>query len=95
MWVSFAEGPKGEHWAQIDSPVGAVGSIDLVQALQLVEKAVCGGLCHLSARGEHFVSIRHCLPLATLDAEEFTGPLLMVTGAADAFERELTGGDRV
>ncbi|MGH9043806.1 MAG: hypothetical protein ACRDVP_03020 [Acidimicrobiales bacterium] len=95
VWVSFAEGPNGEPWAQIDSAIGPVRSIDLVRALHLMENAVCGGLCHLFARGEDLVSIRHCVPLGSLDPDEFTGPLLMVTGAADAFESELTGQDSV
>lgn len=95
VWVSFAEGPNGEPWAQIDSPIGSVQSIDLVRALHLMENAVCGGLCHVFARGQDLVSIRHCVPLDNLDEAEFTGPLRMVTGAADAFENELTGLDSV
>lgn len=92
-YVTSLEGPNGEHWASIDSAIGREDSIDLRQALRLVEDVVCGGLAHLLVRGEDLVSIRHAVPLEHLDAPEFDGPLHMVSGAADEFERLLTGGD--
>ena len=95
VWVCSVEGPNGEDWASIDSAIGRVDSVDLVRALNLVENVTCGGLSHIFVRGEHLVSIRHCVPLENLDPNEFDPPLLMVTAAADAFERELTGQDVV
>jgi len=85
----------GSLGAQIDSPIGLLRSIDLVRALHLMESAVCAGLCHLFARGQDLVSIRHSVSLESLDTNEFTAPLLMVTAAADSFENELTGLDNV
>lgn len=87
----MAVSPSGETWAQIDSPIGNIESIDLARSLRLMENAVCGGLCHLFVRGEHLVTVRHCVPLESLDAKEFTDPLLMVTGSAYALKSELTG----
>ena len=93
VYVSSLEGPNGEVWASIDSAIGREDSVDILQALRLVENVVCGGLAHLLVRDEHLVSIRHAVPLEDLDAPEFDQPLLMVTSAADEFERQLTGGD--
>lgn len=92
VWVTVGEGPDGEEWAQIDSPVGALDSIDLVRALNLVENAACGGLCRLFVAGQEMVSVRHCVPLDTLDVEEeFIRPLMIVNAAAAAFSMELAG----
>lgn len=93
VWVTSAVGPHDEEWAMIDSPVGDLGAVDLVQALLLVEGAVCGGLAHLDVRGRHLVTVRHCVPLLHLDAPEFDNPLRLVIAAADDFERQLTGKD--
>lgn len=93
VYVTSLEGPGGEHWASIDSAIGREDSIDILLALRMVENVVCGGLAHLFVRGEDLVSIRHVVPLQTLDAAEFDQPLLMVTSAADDFERALTGSD--
>lgn len=93
VYVTSLEGPSGEQWASIDSAIGREDSIDIVLALRMVENVVCGGLAHLLVRGEDLISVRHALPLQTLDAAEFDQPLLMVTAAADDFERALTGGD--
>jgi len=93
VYVTSLEGPGGAEWASIDSAIGREDSIDLRLALRMVENVVCGGLAHLLVRGEDLVSIRHALPLQTLDAAEFDQPLLLVTSAADDFERTLTGND--
>lgn len=91
-YVSFGEAPNGDHWGQIDSPIGPIERIDIVRALSLVENVVCGGLCHLTVQGVQLLSIRHCLPLANFDPEEFEAPLHFVTLAANAFKNELTTG---
>jgi hypothetical protein len=90
VWVTSGEGPEGEPWAQIDSPIGQLGSIDLVRALNLVENAACGGLCRLLVQGVELVSLRHCVPLETLDQNEFLKPLFILNAAGAAFSAELT-----
>lgn len=93
VYVTSLEGPQGEHWASIDSAIGREDAIDIARALRMVGDIVCGGLAHLFVQGEDLISIRHVVPLEALDADEFDRPLLMVTAAADEFERQLTGDD--
>jgi hypothetical protein len=93
VFVTFLEAPNGDHWASIDSPIGREDLVNVSRALRMVEDLVCGGLAHLLLRGEDVVTLRHAVPLQTLDADEFVQPLLMVTSAADAFEQDLTGYD--
>jgi hypothetical protein len=91
-YVSFAEGPQGDHWAQLDSPIGPLDQLDIVRALTLVENVVCGGLCHVFIQGVHHLSIRHCLPLENMDTNEFETPLQFVTLAANGLRQELSAG---
>ena len=41
------------------------------------------------------VGLRHAVPLANLDLNEFNHPLSIVTGSADELEEMLTGRDEV
>lgn len=66
-------GAKREEWVMIHAPVGRLENIDLVQLLTTVDGMVCGGV---SARGP-YVSLRHTVPLPTLDVpalEAWVGP---------------------
>jgi hypothetical protein len=93
VFVSYADDFMDEQWAQLDSPVGPLNRIDLIAALSLMEDAVAGGLCRLVLGGVEMLTVRHSVPLATLDWDDFDKPLRMVTAAADGFERELLGVD--
>lgn len=82
---------NGEHWVQIESPFGELGSIDLNAALTAVGNTVCGGM---ALAGGTLVTFRHSVPLDDLSINEFEAPLALVTGTADRLEQALTGGDK-
>jgi hypothetical protein len=80
-----------EEWAVIESPFGEIDKIDLAKALQELSALVCGGLGLFQG---NLVTLRHAVPLASLDAQEFDRPLMLVTTAADLLEDKLSGSDR-
>ena len=82
---------NGEHWIQIESPFGELGSLDLAAALNAVGNTVCGGM---SLVGGTLVTFRHSVPLDDINISEFEAPLALVTGTADRLEQQLTGGDK-
>lgn len=79
-----------EHWMQIESPIAPMDSVNIREALGAVGSLVCGGLAEL----EGVLTLRHCMPLANLDANEFESPLHLVVATADRLEAQLTGADR-
>lgn len=93
--VRLVTGEDGQPWAQITSPVGRVGQIDLVKVLELAAEPVTGGV--VSEHG--LVLFRHSIPLRTTaelgDAEldGFERSFTLVVGVADRLELELTGAD--
>ena len=78
-----------EEWLQIESPFAELGSVNLQQVLEEVGRTVCGGA---SLTGGH-LTIRHAMPLANLDINEFERPLILVTATADRLEKQLVGRD--
>ncbi|SRR6266496_2054198 len=79
-----------EEWLQIESPFAQLGSVNLQQALEEVGRTVCGG----AAVVFDLVTIRHAVPLANLNINEFERPLTLVTTTADYLEQKLIGGDK-
>lgn len=79
-----------EEWLQIESPFAELGSVNLQEALEEVGRTVCGGAAIVSS----YVTIRHAVPLANLNINEFERPLTLVTSTADYLEQKLTGGDK-
>jgi hypothetical protein len=77
------------EWLLIESPIAKLSSVDLRVALQGVRGMPCGGL---AATGT-YLTLRHGVPLADLDLQEFERPLALITRGADVLERHLTGGD--
>jgi hypothetical protein len=73
----------GEDWIHIESVVGRLDRVDLKRALAEVEMMMCGGLAQVG----DFVTLRHSVPLANLDLNEFERPLHLVTGTADEMEK--------
>ena len=78
-----------EHWAQIESPFGELGTFNLAHALQQSADSVCGGIGLFG----NLVTFRHAVPLADLSIGELERPLALVTTTADRLEQALTGGD--
>jgi hypothetical protein len=79
-----------EEWLQIESPFAQLGSANLQQVLEEVGNVVCGGA---ALNGNH-LTIRHAVPLANVDINEFERPLILVTATADRLEKQLVGGDK-
>ncbi|GDY32479.1 YbjN domain-containing protein [Gandjariella thermophila] len=81
---------RRDEWVQIASPCGLAGDVDLHDLLvEIGATAVVGGAAII---GEHVV-VRHSLPLANLDTNEFVDPLHLVATTADELEEKFFGGD--
>ena len=82
-----------EEWAVIESPIGDLRQIDLPRALREMGMKVCGGLA-AAGNAPDLLVMRHSVPLANLDMNEFERPIRLLLHSADALERELVGEDR-
>jgi hypothetical protein len=89
VYVLHAGSGDFGDWISIESPVGAVGDVDLADACRLASLYVCGGVVTRS----DMVLVRHAVPLDNLDIDEFVHPLRIVTNAADQLEKQLLGSD--
>ena len=78
-----------EDWVLIESPIGEASKMDLRLALEKVGQTVCGGAGLIGS----LVTIRHAVPLANLDINEFERPMELITTTADRLEKQLVGGD--
>ncbi len=87
--VRRVTGEDGHPWAQITSPVGRVGQVDLERALDRAAEPVTGGL--VSEKG--LVLFRHSIPLGDTELDGFDRSFRLVVGVADRLELELTGLD--
>lgn len=87
--VRLVTGEDDHPWAQITSPVGRVGRIDLTRALELVTEAVTGGL----VSDDGLVLFRHAIPLHDTALDGFDRSFRLVVDVADRLELELTGAD--
>lgn len=87
--VSLTDVGDGHPWAQIESPIGPIESIDMRLAAELVGDALCGGL----VAHHDMLLVRHAVPLPELDVHDFEAPLRVVVGTADALELRFTGID--
>jgi hypothetical protein len=82
-------GEDDHPWAQITSPVGRVGEIDLDRLLALAGEAAAGGA--IASGG--LVLFRHSIPLDVTTLDGFERPFRLVVAVADRLEHELTGAD--
>ncbi|MFD4197047.1 hypothetical protein [Amycolatopsis thermoflava] len=81
---------RRDEWIQIATPFARVDEVDVVAVLAEVgHTTVVGGVVVM---GEYLV-LRHSLPLANLDINEFVDPLALVTSSAELLEEQLTGRD--
>ena len=81
---------RRDEWIQIATPFARIDEVDVVTVLAEVgHTTVVGGVV---AMGEYLV-LRHSLPLANLDINEFVDPLALVTSSAEVLEEQLTGRD--
>jgi hypothetical protein len=83
-------GDGAEEWLQIESPFAEVDKIDIRKALTEIGRTICGGLAVIG----DVLTIRHAVPLANLNINEFERPLALVTNTADRLEAQLAGGDQ-
>jgi len=77
------------EWATIISPIGKVSAAKLKEVTTEAYDLVCGGIVML----RDLVCLSHSVPLADLDINEFTVPLVAITVSADALEQKFTGRD--
>lgn len=88
--VHHVSAPDGSELIEISSPVGWADKIDLRRLLELAATTIVGGAAVVNG----VALLKHATPLADLSIqEEFAGPLTLLVGHADAFERELTSSD--
>jgi len=85
----FSKSYKDTAWIEIASPIGILKTNDLNAALDMMDKATCGGLTKIG----DLHSVRHCMPIADLSNEELVHPILLVAGAADTLEEKFIGSD--
>lgn len=78
-----------EEWLLIQSPFAKVGAVDPNSVLEFMSDMVCGGL----ARIGDLLTVRHAVPLANLNINEFERPLHLVTFTADMLEKKFAGRD--
>ncbi|QJY45787.1 hypothetical protein [Pseudonocardia broussonetiae] len=87
--VRLVTGEDHHPWAQITSPVGRIGQIDLALALERAAAPVTGGLVVENG----LVLFRHSIPLLDTALDGFDRSFRLVVDVADAMEHELTGAD--
>jgi len=87
--VRLVTGEDGHPWAQITSPVGRVGQLDLVRLLAMAGEAITGGV----VSEDDLVLFRHSIPLGDTALDGFDRSFKLVVGVADRLELELTGAD--
>lgn len=84
------DGTGRTEWAQLATPFARVNQVDLPTVLAaLGDTTVVGGAAVI---GEYIV-LRHAIPLANLDLNEFTSPLELVAGSGEWLEKQFTGRD--
>jgi hypothetical protein len=81
-----------EDWVVIESPFGELGRVDLGAAVAAAGNMVCGGV---GLYKERYFTLRHAVPLANLDLNEFERPLRLIITSADSLEARLTGRDEL
>ncbi|MEU7815122.1 hypothetical protein [Pseudonocardia sp. NPDC049154] len=87
--VRSVTGEDGDGWAQIVSPVGKLGDLDLPTLLEKAGESVVGGV----AAEEGVVVFRHSIPLHEGELPAFDRPFQLVVKMADQLEELLTGRD--
>jgi hypothetical protein len=80
------------EWACIESPVGVINEVDVVDLLQVARQITfCGGI--VASGG--FLLLRDTFPLDDLQEDEFLKPFAAVTTFADILERRYSRNDRL
>lgn len=80
-----------EDWVEIQSPVGNATDLPLLNVLKDVGQMVVGGL----SVEENLALLKHSVPLANLDVNEFERPMRLLRHAADDLEKKYLGSDRL
>lgn len=82
------------EWVRLDSPFTPYSpGVDVLKYLRAVAQMPCGGLEILSIGGDEALAVRHVVPLATMDNEDFFKPLVAAARVADAMEHDVHGVD--
>ncbi len=84
------DGTGKAEWAQLATPFARVGQVHIPSVLAaLGETTVVGGAVVI----DEYVVLRHAVPLANLDLNEFVTPLELVAGSGEWLEKQFTGRD--
>ena len=86
--VQIAEGTQFGVWAILESAIGKTSDINLKQVTDLASRFAFGGI---TTDGD-LISLRHSVPLASLDPNEFDVPVRIIAQIADDLERGLHAG---
>jgi hypothetical protein len=87
--VRLVTGEDEHPWAQITSPVGRAGDIDLPRMLERASECVAGGAVAVNG----LVLFRHSIPLGDTALNGFDRAFRLVVDMADRLEHELTDAD--
>lgn len=87
--VSYAEDSDRLAWAHLDAPVGPLDSIELASALDVIDRAICGGLSRIRLGSADYLTVRHSVPLANLDWDDLDRPLRLMVLTAEAVAERL------
>lgn len=87
--VKRVTGEDDHPWAQITSPIGRVGQIDLAKMLERAGESIAGG----AIADDGLVLFRHSIPLGDTELDGFDRSFRLVVDVADQLELELTGAD--
>lgn len=87
--VRLVSGEDSHLWAQITSPIGRVGDLDLARLLALAAESIAGG----AVATDGVALFRHSIPLADTALDGFDRSFRVVVEVADRLEHELTGAD--
>lgn len=89
VFVQRLDAHDNTEWASIESVIGLLDELNVHHVLESASGLVCGGL----GRAGDLLTLRDSFPLATLDVNEFEGPLKLVSNSADSLERQHVGAD--
>ncbi len=88
--VRQVTGEDGHPWAQITSPIGREGEIDLGRMLALAGESIAGG----AVASDGLVLFRHSIPLGDTALDGFERSFRLVVEVADRLEHTLTAADQ-
>jgi hypothetical protein len=88
--IGHTTGPEGEDYATLTSPFSADLDLDWPHVLREMADHPIGGVVIVN----DIAQVRHVVPLANLDLNEFEVPMQQIIEAADTLEHVFVSGDQ-